>query len=694
VKKHFIYCYEILTMDQPKSPDDNQASLPETGIRQEAVHSTFGGGQQAATGKGNVQNQGNNNWLGNTWNVFFGQQTTTPVGNPDRPKNELILLAAVKEEVTARLRQSLHNAVLINLGKESQPQQVKRPWDAEIKIGLKPAVPLPDTTTILEVFDSQEIAGKLLILGAPGSGKTTTQLELAQALVSRAEEQPEYPVPVLFNLSSWKDDRQSITDWLVAELKSKYGVSKKLGKEWIDNHQLLPLLDGLDELEPQRQELCVQKINQFLAGENRPLYLVVCSRSEEYSNYSTQLQLNGAIYLEPLTNNQICDYLTSINYIELWSTISNDLDLLELLKTPLLLSITVLASQEISVEEWQHLNSTAERIQYLLDAYVARMLTRDINSKAYLKNKTPNARKTRIWLVWLAGQMQRESKTEFLIEEMQPSWLISETQKNSYTLVVWLFLGVIFLLLGGLFGGLQWLLLGLFFGLIFWLFFGLDSNTIKPVENIKLFKYYKYIFVGLFVGLIFGLFFGLFFGLIFGVSVGESFGLIFGVIVGLFFWVIVGLIFGLVFGLIGWKTEGQTELAIEDKKIANQGIWKSASNAVFLGLSLGLSLGLLFSLFLVLFVTMFFGPFVGLIFGIFVVLIFGVFVGLIFGGLTCIQHFSLRLILYSNSYIPWNYARFLNYCTERLFLQRVGGRYRFIHKLLQDHFAQMEFKRD
>ncbi|MHC5862125.1 hypothetical protein [Nostoc sp.] len=32
--------------------------------------------------------------------------------------------------------------------------------------------------------------------------------------------------------------------------------------------------------------------------------------------------------------------------------------------------------------------------------------------------------------------------------------------------------------------------------------------------------------------------------------------------------------------------------------------------------------------------------------------------------------------------------------SSRLFLQRVGGRYRFIHKLLQDHFAQMQFKRN
>jgi hypothetical protein len=32
----------------------------------------------------------------------------------------------------------------------------------------------------------------------------------------------------------------------------------------------------------------------------------------------------------------------------------------------------------------------------------------------------------------------------------------------------------------------------------------------------------------------------------------------------------------------------------------------------------------------------------------------------------------------------------LDYCTERLLLQRIGGRYRFMHKLLQDHFAAMD----
>jgi predicted NACHT family NTPase len=141
-----------------------------------------------------------------------------------RSRNEKLLLQAVKEEVVARLKQSLHNAVLINLGKEVQPEQVKRPWSSDIKIGDNKREPIPDNTSILEIFDQEEIAGKLLILGNPGAGKTTTMLDLAKALVTRSQEDCDYPIPVLFNLSTWKDDKQSIRDWLVLELKSKYGV--------------------------------------------------------------------------------------------------------------------------------------------------------------------------------------------------------------------------------------------------------------------------------------------------------------------------------------------------------------------------------------------------------------------------------------------------------------------------------------
>jgi hypothetical protein len=42
--------------------------------------------------------------------------------------------------------------------------------------------------------------------------------------------------------------------------------------------------------------------------------------------------------------------------------------------------------------------------------------------------------------------------------------------------------------------------------------------------------------------------------------------------------------------------------------------------------------------------------------------------------------------------MPWNYARFLDYAVDRIFLQKVGGGYIFIHRLLMEHFAAMQFE--
>jgi hypothetical protein len=57
------------------------------------------------------------------------------------------------------------------------------------------------------------------------------------------------------------------------------------------------------------------------------------------------------------------------------------------------------------------------------------------------------------------------------------------------------------------------------------------------------------------------------------------------------------------------------------------------------------------------------------------------------GGQACLQHLSLRIVLW-HSGLPWNFAHFLNYCVERRLLLRVGGSYRFLHRELLDHFAQ------
>lgn len=58
-------------------------------------------------------------------------------------------------------------------------------------------------------------------------------------------------------------------------------------------------------------------------------------------------------------------------------------------------------------------------------------------------------------------------------------------------------------------------------------------------------------------------------------------------------------------------------------------------------------------------------------------------------GVVLIQHFVLRVILWYKGYIPWNYARFLDYATERIFLQKTGGSYTFIHRRILEYFASL-----
>lgn len=105
--------------------------------------------------------------------------------------------------------------------------------------------------------------------------------------------------------------------------------------------QLLPLLDRLDEVEPSLHESCVRELNEWLQGTIQPLYLVVCSLWGDIRDSSQQdiwqLSLNGVIQLKPLTQEQIQRYLISLDCTELGQMLEQDTNLLELVRTPLLI---------------------------------------------------------------------------------------------------------------------------------------------------------------------------------------------------------------------------------------------------------------------------------------------------------------------------------------------------------------------
>ena len=617
------------------------------------------------------------------------QITVNYYGSPlQRPHNEQILWRAVQEEVEDRLSQSLHNQLLINLGKEAQPQQVhsKRPWDWEVKISPNLAAQkgetLPQDWDIDKIF--AQTRGKLLILGNPGSGKTTTLLDLGRVLLQKATADPSEPIPVLVNLSSWKNDQQTIADWLKEEIYLKYGVSAKLGQQWIAAKKLLPLLDGLDEVAAERQEACVQRINDWLTSDLRPLAVVVCSRTEEYGLYQTNLQLQGAICLKPLTLEQMQTYLRELGKPELAISLETDTGLRDLAQAPLLLSMAVIAFGEGELSHWRGLTTEQDRLTWLLDAYVVARLQKEYQGKAYPTAKVPSAQQTRLWLTWLAQLMGKESRTEFLIESLEPHvTLKSKLDRIKYYFVEYIIFGItssIFI----------WSSLRLFQFLVY--------RTLIPISAliplIIISMIFKLRTSYPFISIIYG--FKLpyprqsrFAKIMFIVSIILSllFGLIFRMILVSFLKIHINILFGFALGLALWISVTIPNYEYKFTLKPNQGVQTSALNAIIQ------------FLFWSLFLTVFF--FISLennitrisIQNYFLLLILTILIAYfsaLQGGLdTVLKHISLRLILVCKDSTPWNYARFLNYCTERTLLQRVGGRYRFIHKLLQDHFASM-----
>ena len=55
-----------------------------------------------------------------------------------------------------------------------------------------------------------------------------------------------------------------------------------------------------------------------------------------------------------------------------------------------------------------------------------------------------------------------------------------------------------------------------------------------------------------------------------------------------------------------------------------------------------------------------------------------------------IEHNVLRFLLWRNGFAPFRYVRFLNHAAELLFLRRVGGGYIFVHRMVLEHFAELD----
>ncbi|MEZ4703293.1 MAG: CHAT domain-containing protein [Rhodothermales bacterium] len=274
------------------------------------------------------------------------------------------------------LENSLLDRVMIDLGLELMQGAVEDPFGMMVDQAGAESEPLPAGRTLADVFEEQ--GGSLLILGDPGSGKTTAMLKLASTLLDEIEARPSSPTPVMFNLSSWSTSRLPLMDWMIDELGARYQIPKKVGRLWLEGRQLLPLLDGLDEVGAASRAACVETINAFAASSG--VGIAVCCRIKEYIELPVRLGLNSAVRLQQLSRDQVMEYIArgGERLAALRSVIEKDSAMLIDARTPLMLSLMIRAYQDIPIEALEHeaLDTQKQRRKQLMDAFCDRMLRR------------------------------------------------------------------------------------------------------------------------------------------------------------------------------------------------------------------------------------------------------------------------------------------------------------------------------
>ncbi|OQW92717.1 MAG: hypothetical protein BWK78_00825 [Thiotrichaceae bacterium IS1] len=629
-----------------------------------------------------------------------------------RDKSQIRFLKILKTEIEGQLK-ILPNWSSLNLPKK-------------VAIGNQPLITLSNQTKMIGIFDHPKIDGKLIILGDADSGKTIMLLELAKELIARAEDDSSQPIPVLLNLSSWKEKKKTFSYktrklpvnfferriklknlnfneyaqqlliwWIVEELSLNYGIQPELAKLWIYERKLAFLFDNLHELDAESRSDFVQVTNQLLAGDYQPKQLAVCDHAVRHYGY-TRLKLNGVIHLQPPTETQIYQYLEEVKRPDLQKLVLQDSNFWEFAKSLPSLNMMVWADQ-LSIPAWQEFQTQDARYQYLLDMSINYKLEAKIACYENISDKDLN--KVQHCLSAVAKDMTQQNQKWFLSDTLlQPSWLQTHFQKWVYHSILGVILGFVFGVIFGVVNGLGTGLVSLFSEELWWspvvgllvglwdgLMIGLiASPVVGLMAGITVRKFLLLmVVITTIIGPLFATELEIFFAVLQKLSGGDFFNML--ILLGmlgseiLVLWITLlttGYSLGCILSLIvvatllSWfSATVRIKTSQLSKKIQNRLIWWGVIGcvvAVFMwgGNQLTLEENLGFWLW------------------------FGWLVAMLTSSLATIEHFALRITLSWFGTIPKNYPQFLNYMTDSLLICKVGKQFRFIHPSVQKYFAQ------
>ncbi|WP_432838283.1 NACHT domain-containing protein [Dactylosporangium sp. CA-092794] len=171
-----------------------------------------------------------------------------------------------------------------------------------------------DVTEIADVWQRLP-ARQLVVIGAPGAGKTSAAVLLVHRLLQRRESGD--PVPVLFNLAGWDPTGTHLDTWLAQRLATQYphltaraAQGRTTARILVDQTAIVPVLDGLDEMPDALRPAAIAALTNAV-GPHQPL--VLTCRAQEYQDViagsGTPLARAVVVEIEPVTAAQAADYL-------------------------------------------------------------------------------------------------------------------------------------------------------------------------------------------------------------------------------------------------------------------------------------------------------------------------------------------------------------------------------------------------
>ncbi|MGW0801149.1 NACHT domain-containing protein [Streptomyces sp. NPDC002692] len=163
---------------------------------------------------------------------------------------------------------------------------------------------------------------RLVITGEPGAGKTLLALDLILGLLTHPGRTDTDPVPVRFSLADWNTDRP-LQEWLAHQVHQQFrdqGITLADATTLVDGYRLLPVLDGLDEMDTdatpagrRRAARALEQLNAYQAPTGSAPVVLTCRTTQYEALAVLDLRMREAahIQLDDVSPGQAAAYLTA-----------------------------------------------------------------------------------------------------------------------------------------------------------------------------------------------------------------------------------------------------------------------------------------------------------------------------------------------------------------------------------------------